>query len=988
MSVPTAKIKKSSLAPISVVFFGGNFLGARITEQLLERDSRVIVVDEFTPEKEIYFLTLRDNPKLLLINSDLSEGIPAQINTVDYIYLNTHFDYYSPDQEDRIQKLEKISKYIVEFAKRSLAKVELISNIEVKNKNLKFSINNQIVIREILFNTENSSKLNLREISLPIIYGPKMSLENSKGLARILDSYINQTEVFLNDENKFKDFYLYIDDAITGIFKSMFSEASSNHRITLCDKESHSEMEIGSILKNIASKHVDFNYIEDKYRLEWVLPEEKNLHLIGFAPKTKLKEGINKTLNYFGYEPNDYTYRPLNIDKYQSRDENQQNVEKLEVVKTNFNKTIQDRLLKYRKVHSFEDYKNKLQAQSSLTKKINPFKISLTDLFYLLLTGVISLIMIFLILPITTIYINFYWAQNNISQIKKELASGNIVKVITLSDETSKNISTSISSFKKFKGVFTLIAGKEKYQEYENIILSLGSFSEGLTPFSKGISPYLDLHKNLEEQREIEPETFKNSQRDLSASLEYFNIASEFLNEKEINIDRKEVQEYKENLPKIIKLNKLLLSISKDYIDFFGYNKPHKVLVLFQNPAEIRPTGGFIGSYGILEISKGKIISIKIDDIYNPDGQIDIKKIDIAPPLAIKNYLNESRLYTRNANFSPDFPTSAKSINNLFNLAIGESFDTVVSIDYFFIKEFLKSQGSVFLNSYNEEITAENFVERAQFHSEFGYKPGISEKKSFLTTLGSKILEKFMNLEISGISESSNSAYSLLENGNIQVHTEFPRIATVLKNLEWDGSLIPTNGDYLKVVNANLGGNKVNYLIKNFYRYEVVSKTRDGVLRSRLSLNYQNLANDNSWPYGTYKNYARILVPKGSRLTGATVQEQNQEKNVFPDIKQGIEGMYQTFEIGIQIEPKESQTIVIEYDLPSNLDIIKNQKTDYSLIWQNQPGEDTRVEFSFSPPYGFDIGEVVSNKNTSFSKEKVDFNENQEGDFKVEVILK
>lgn len=55
---PNFEFKKTSLAPSSVVFFGGNYLGSKLVEKLLEKESRVIVVDKFDSNKESYYINL------------------------------------------------------------------------------------------------------------------------------------------------------------------------------------------------------------------------------------------------------------------------------------------------------------------------------------------------------------------------------------------------------------------------------------------------------------------------------------------------------------------------------------------------------------------------------------------------------------------------------------------------------------------------------------------------------------------------------------------------------------------------------------------------------------------------------------------------------------------------------------------------------------------------------------------------------------------
>ena len=193
-----------------------------------------------------------------------------------------------------------------------------------------------------------------------------------------------------------------------------------------------------------------------------------------------------------------------------------------------------------------------------------------------------------------------------------------------------------------------------------------------------------------------------------------------------------------------------------------------------------------------------------------------------------------------------------------------------------------------------------------------------------------------------------------------------PFLSRSLGNLEWDGSLVPTKGDYLKIVNSNFGGNKVNYVTQNNYKYEVNSLTRDGILRGKVTLQYQNNAKNNAWPYGNFVNYVKILTPIGAKLTDAKiVNSDGKEISILNNVILGSEAIYQTFETSVTIEPGNTKTLVINYDLPESLKIIKNKNTKYSLVWQKQSGENNNFTFEFNPMYGFKEEESFSNQNLS-----------------------
>ena len=68
-----------------------------------------------------------------------------------------------------------------------------------------------------------------------------------------------------------------------------------------------------------------------------------------------------------------------------------------------------------------------------------------------------------------------------------------------------------------------------------------------------------------------------------------------------------------------------------------GWDGPRRYLVLTQNPAELRPTGGFTGSYGIVTFDRGRLTEHSFRDIVLLDYPWDYPFIK--PPTELANYL-------------------------------------------------------------------------------------------------------------------------------------------------------------------------------------------------------------------------------------------------------------------------------------------------------------------------------------------------------------
>jgi hypothetical protein len=168
-------------------------------------------------------------------------------------------------------------------------------------------------------------------------------------------------------------------------------------------------------------------------------------------------------------------------------------------------------------------------------------------------------------------------------------------------------------------------------------------------------------------------------------------------------------------------------------------------------------------------------------------------------------------------------------------------------------------------------------------------------------------------------------------------------------------------------VNANLGGTKANYYVKNSMNYEVTSMTRDGVLRGNLTLDYKNTATSDAWPGGPYTDYVRVLTQAGTKLTGAKlVAPDGTDKDIFKTVIISNEGKYSSFEFSFKLNFGQEEKVVLAYDLPANENITQTNKV-YSLYWQKQPGTSgDSYGFKFGVPFGMSV--IDSNGNLKYDK--------------------
>ena len=311
-------------------------------------------------------------------------------------------------------------------------------------------------------------------------------------------------------------------------------------------------------------------------------------------------------------------------------------------------------------------------------------------------------------------------------------------------------------------------------------------------------------------------------------------------------------------------------------------------LVLLQNNMELRPTGGFIGSYGLLTISSGKIVNFKIEDVYTADGQL---KGHVDPPPAIRKYLSQPHFFLRDSNFDPDFAASAVQASWFLQKELGKDVDGVIALNLTLAQKLMQVVGSIKLSDFgNEEITSANFFSQVNYFSQDNFFPGSTQKKDILTGITNEIMTKMTGDGQINYGQLLPIIKQSLEQKNILFYFKGETLQKFVEDHGWAGRMAKvqcvvmknafgkqsasnTNSclpDYLSIIEANLGVNKANYFIN---KSTIIEKkiTADGQLSTTVTLSYENQNNITFRNPLTYVNYLRFFVPVPSKLVSVSL---------------------------------------------------------------------------------------------------------------------
>ncbi len=394
--------------------------------------------------------------------------------------------------------------------------------------------------------------------------------------------------------------------------------------------------------------------------------------------------------------------------------------------------------------------------------------------------------------------------------------------------------------------------------------------------------------------------------------------------------------ELNENVPRMRRYFASMQKLGGALPELLGEEGKKQYLVLLQNNMELRPTGGFIGSFGILTVQHGQFLDFRVEDVYEADGQLNGF---VTPPPEIVQYLGEARWFLRDVNWNPDFPTTAQQALWFLDKTINVKADGVIAVNLDVAKKLLEVTGPIELIDYKEVITKDNLYERAQTHSEMNFFPGSTQKRDFLSALANQLFLKLMNGDAPklGLGQAFLSA---ADESQVLIALNSPVASQVFANLGWDGSVRTPSCpppfhtqrcfvDTVMQVEANVGVNKANQYVKRQISHEVEVTGREAKHVREMAI--QNTAKSNAWPEGVYRSYLRLYVPKEARLQsvsldGAVVDLQS--------VKNVEEGGKRVFGLYLEVPIQKTSRLAVSYsvDLPEGSPLV------YSLFEQKQSG--------------------------------------------------
>ncbi|MBU2051985.1 DUF4012 domain-containing protein [Patescibacteria group bacterium] len=396
-----------------------------------------------------------------------------------------------------------------------------------------------------------------------------------------------------------------------------------------------------------------------------------------------------------------------------------------------------------------------------------------------------------------------------------------------------------------------------------------------------------------------------------------------------------ELQNSLKSSEEVLKNIKPLLSLLPKLL---GQNEAQTYLLVFQNDAEIRGSGGFLTAYAILETFRGKITPVLSQDIYELDNRFGDR---LPAPEPIKKYLPlVYNWHLRDMNLSPDFTVAMDTfLPNYKEVAKYKDFDGVIAMDTQIVVNLLKVLGPVGVadwGTYDAEIVKECNCPQVVYKMEdYATRPTYyikDNRKGMIGPLMHSILLNVMNSPKKLWPQFMEIGLNDIKAKHLLFYfPDDPEMQAVADAFSASGRIKEYDADYFHLNDTNFAGAKSNLYVTQDID-QVIDVSTDGTITKTVTITYTNpeppddcnLESGGLCLNGLLRDWVRLYVPEGSQLV--EVLGSDIEPTINKDLGKTV------LEAFIELRPESRTKVIFKYTLPFK------KSGAYRLLLQKQPG--------------------------------------------------
>jgi len=313
-----------------IVAGGAGFIGSHLCEQLLQKNYKVICIDNFITGDRKNIEKLLQNKSFEFIEHDITTTVSPflfQLESIDFI-----FHLASPASPNKNSKRSYINYPIETLRVNSQGTYNLLQVAQERNARFLYVSSSEIYgdpaispqpeeyfgnvnpigVRSVYDEGKRFGEaltmayfrkfsINTRIVRIFNTYGPQMQVDDGRVISNFITQAIRHKPLTIYGKGDQTRSFCFVDDMVEGLQKVMFTEKMEGQIFNLGNPDERTVGELAEIVKKMTNSSSEITFEE--------LPEDdpkirkpditKAKEKLNWEPKVSLDEGLKRTIEYF-----------------------------------------------------------------------------------------------------------------------------------------------------------------------------------------------------------------------------------------------------------------------------------------------------------------------------------------------------------------------------------------------------------------------------------------------------------------------------------------------------------------------------------------------------------------------------------------------------------------------------------------------------------------------------------------------------------------
>ncbi|GHU19210.1 NAD-dependent dehydratase [Betaproteobacteria bacterium] len=298
---------------------GAGFIGSHLCERLLKEGYDVLCVDNFFSSEKSNIVHLLGNPHFELIRHDITFPLYVEVDEIYNLACPASPVHYQHDQVQTIKTCVHGAINMLGLAKRLGARIFQASTSEVygdpeihpQTENYWGHVNplgvrscydeGKRCAESLFFAYWRQNALQIKVARIFNTYGPRMHPNDGRVVSNFIVQALRNEPITIYGTGQQTRSFCYVDDLVDGIVRFMASPVDVTGPVNIGNPGEFTMLELANMVLEIANSRSEIVFRplpadDPKQRCPDIDLAQKT---IGWAPKTDLRAGLQKTVAWF-----------------------------------------------------------------------------------------------------------------------------------------------------------------------------------------------------------------------------------------------------------------------------------------------------------------------------------------------------------------------------------------------------------------------------------------------------------------------------------------------------------------------------------------------------------------------------------------------------------------------------------------------------------------------------------------------------------------